>query len=248
MEVPCEKIEDYLQKWGHIDPDQLSIEENMRRDLDDPLKMNAIGKLLVNGKEAPRRTVSSLIWNPKTENSWTARRTLEHYGLDREKGYLLRREAFLRKSTNPAIRNMDLILSAEPVSIPGERFIAPKNGETMTFTHPVSGKIHSLTVIAQTREALNPNFLKNSPCCYTRLSFTLDPQLNRDLFSIVDCDPGDNRNGIVNVPNSASLTGKIPSTGHSAMSSLRFAPAEQITWRMVFRQKTRPDVTVPLLP
>ena len=248
LEVPCSQIEEYLNKWGQLDPDQLSIEETMRRELDDPLKMDAIGKLLVNGKEAPRRTVSSLVWNPKTENSWTARRTLEHYGLNRENGYLLRREAFLRKCTNPPIRNMDLVLIAEPVSIPGQRFIAPKNGESMTFTHPVSGKAHTLTVIAQTREAMDPNFLNNAPCCYTRLSYTLEPQLNRDLFSVVDCDPGDSWEGPKNGPTAVFLTGKVPSTGHSAISSLRFAPAEQITWRMVFRQKTRPDVTVPLLP
>ena len=248
LQVPCAQLEEYLEKWGNLDPDQLSIEDQMHRDLDDPLKMDALGKLLVNGKEAPRRTVSTLVWNPKTDNSWTARRTLEHYGLPRENGYLLRREAFLRKSINPSIRTMDLILTAEPASIPGQRFIAPKNGESMNFTHPVSGKVHTLKVVAQTREALDPNFLKNSPSCYTRLSFTLDPQLHRDSFSIVDCDPGDVLEGPASGPTAMFLTGKVPSSGHNAVSSLRFAPAEQITWRMVFHQKTRQDVTVPLLP
>lgn len=244
LQVSCDQVEAYLEKWGQIDPEKLSIEDNMRRELDDPLKLEAIGKLLVNGKEAPRRTVSTLIWNPKTENSWAARRTLEHYNLSRENGYLLRREAFLRKSTSPSIKTMDLVLAADPVSIPGQRFLAPKNGESMTFVHPVSGQVHTLRVIAQTREALDPNFLKNTPCCYTRLSFTVEPQLQRNSYTIVDCDPGDGYNSSTPV----QLFGKIPGTGHSAVSSLRFTPAEQITWRMVFRQKTRQDVTVPLLP
>ena len=248
LEVPCVLIEQYRAKWGSYNPATLSIEENMRRELDDPLKMDAVGKLLVNGKEAPRRLTYTETWNPLTENNWQTRRTLEHYGLDREKGYLLRREAFLRKGTNPAIRTMELMLTAEPVAVPGQRFTAPKNGESMTFTHPVSGQVHSLTVIAQTREALDPNFLSNHPCCYTRLSFSLEPPLNRELFSIVDCDPGDGWNGPKDGPTAVFLTGKIPSAGHSAMSSLRYTPAEQINWRMVFKQKTRQDVTIPLLP
>ena len=101
--------------WGGIDPAILSIEDEMRRQLEDPLKVDAVGKLTVNGKEAPRRPLHSILWNPCTENSWQARRTLEHYGLSRENGYLLRREVFLRKSNNPPIRNMDLMLCAEPV-------------------------------------------------------------------------------------------------------------------------------------
>ena len=248
LEVPCERIEQYLEKWGHTDPTQLSIEEKMRRELDDPLKMDAVGVLIVNGKEAPLRTTYTLTWNPKTENTWQTRRTLEHYGLDREKGYLLRREAFLRKSSSPPIRNMDLVLKAEPVAVPGQRFVAPKNGESMTFTHPVSGNLHSLTVISQTREALDPNFLSNHPCCYTRLSFSLEPQISRELFSVVDCDPGDGWNGPKDGPTAVFLTGKVPSVGHCAFSSLRYTPADQIIWRMVFMQKTRQDVTVPLLP
>lgn len=248
LEVPIEKIEQFLNKWGHRAPSTLSIEENMRRELDDPLNMNAVGNLVVNGKELPRRTAYSVTWNPKTENSWQTRRTLEHYGLDREKGYLLRRDCFLRKSSNPPIRTMELTLAAEPVSVPGQRFVAPKNGESLTFTHPVSGKIHCLTVMAQTREALDPNFLSNHPCCYTRLSFSLEPQISRELFSVVDCDPGDDWYGPKDGPTAVFLTGKIPTAGHCAMSSLRYTPADQITWRMVFRQKTRQDVTIPLLP
>lgn len=243
LEVSAAKLDRYLEKWGNVDPQTLSIEDEMRRNLDDPLKVDAVGKLIVNGKEAPRRPLHTLVWNPKTENVWQARRTLEHYGLSREKGYLLRREIFLRKSNNPPIRNMDLFLCAEPVAIPGQRFVAPRNGEIMTFTHPITGDEHSLRVLSQTREALNPNYLSNDPCCYTRLSFTVDPSIDRELLSVVDCDPGDASGNAAH-----RLSGKIPGAGHCALSSLRYTPAEQITWRMIFKQKIRPDITVPLLP
>ena len=236
------KLNKYQEKWAGTT--SLSIEDEMRRSLEDPLKMDAVGKLTVNGKEAPRRPLHSIIWNPNAENSWQARRTLEHYGLSRENGYLLRREVFLRKSNNPPIRNMDLLLCAEPVSIPGQRFVAPRNGEFMDFTHPVTGENHTMTVISQIRESLNTNYMSNDPCCYTRLSFSVEPPINRELLSVVDCD---NAEGSVNLDTLRS-SGKLSGSGHHAVSSLRYTPAEQITWRMVFRLKTRPDVNVPILP
>ena len=244
LAVSPAKLDRYLQVWGDIDPSSLSAEDEMRRQLDDPLHMDAVGKLYVNDKEAPRRPLHTLVWNPRTDNAWQARRTLEHYGLSRENGYLLRREIFLRKSNNPPIRTMDLILCADPVSIPGQRFVAPKNGENMTFTHPVTGEEHTMLILAQTREALNPNYLSNDPCCYTRLNFNVEPAIERDMLKVVDCDDGDATAGSA----AMRLPGKVPGTGHCALSSLRYTPAEKITWRMIFRMKTRPDVTVPLLP
>ena len=236
------KLSQYQEKWGNSAA--LSVEDEMRRQSEDPLKMDAVGKLIVNGKEAPRRPLHSIIWNPATENSWQARRTLEHYGLSREYGYLLRREIFLRKSNNPPIRNMDLLLCAEPVSIPGQRFVAPKNGEFMDFTHPVTGENHTMTILSQTRESLNHNYMSNDPCCYTRLNFTVDPPINRELLSVVDCDEAE---GAVNL-NALRSSGKLSGAGHNGVSSLRYTPAEQITWRMIFKLKTRPDISIPLLP
>ena len=244
MEVSPARLAKFQQIWGGIDPDILSVEDQMRRQLEDPLKVDAVGKLTVNGKEAPRRPLHSILWNPGAENSWQARRTLEHYGLSRENGYLLRREIFLRKSNNPPIRNMDLLLCAEPVSVPGQRLIAPKNGETMDFIHPVTGDAYTLRVISQTRESLNPNYLSNDPCCYTRLNFTTDPTIPRELLTIADCDPGDGSASF----NALQSAGKLSGAGHNAISSLRYTPAEQITWRMIFRQKTRPDINIPILP
>ncbi len=243
LEVATADVETYMKKWGSRPAESLSIEEAMVRDLDDPLKLEAAGSLSVNGKPAPLRHRSVLVWNPRTENPWQARRTLEHYGLDPEKGYLLRREQFLRRGKNPPIRTMELTLSAAPVDVPGQRFVAPKAGESLQFDHPATGKTHTMTIIAQTREALDPNFLSNHPCCYTRLTFSLEPGVSRELFSVVDCDPGDAHFG-----NDEPVGGKVPSAGHCALSSLRYTPAEQITWRMVFRQKLRKDASVSLLP
>lgn len=247
LQVSGDTMERFDQKWGSKDPTQLSIEEQMRRTLEDPLSVEARGSLFVNDKPVPLKHSYLLRWDPLADNCWNARRTLEHYGMDRSNGYLLRRECFLRKGKNPPIRTMDLKLEAAPVAVPGQRFIAPRTGESMSFTHPATGQVHTLTVTAQTREALDPNFLSNHPCCYTRLSYALEPPISKEAFSIVDCDPGDRLQTVPEAPAAMLLTGKIPSAGAFAISSLRHKPAETVTWRMIFRQKLRQDVTVKLL-
>ena len=247
LEVPGEQIDRFVDKWSKAGP-RLSIEEEMTRELEDPLSVWAKGSLTVNGKPAPLRQQFFANLNPRVANPWQSRRTLEHYGLDRDKGYLFRRECFLRRGKNPPIRTMELFLEAEPVSTPGQRFSAPEVGKTIEFEHPFTGKTHTLTVTAKTREALDPNFLSNHPCCYTRLTFSLEPQIDKEWFRVVDCDPGDPNPDQSDGPTTVFLTEKTPSVGHSAMSSLRYTPTEQITWRMVFRQKDRPNITVALLP
>ena len=66
----------------------------------------------------------------------------------------------------------------------------------------------------------------------------------RELLTIADCDPGDGSASF----NALQSAGKLSGAGHNAISSLRYTPAEQITWRMIFRQKTRPDINIPILP
>lgn len=248
LEVSGAKMSAFRNKWANRIEDHLSIEDQMFRKLDDPLGIDVTGTLAVNDLVAPLRKSFTLIWNPLEENDWHSRRTLEHYGLDRNKGYLLRRECFRRKGKNPPIEYLNYALQAAPAAVPGQRFLAPRPGESLTFTDPSTGTEHTLTVVAQTREALHPNFLSNHPCCYTRLSFSLEPQIAPELFSVVDCDAGDPYEQSSETGSHPYLPGKVPSAGHSAVSSLRHQPAESITWRMIFRYKTRQDLFIPLLP
>jgi len=107
---------------------------------------------------------------------------------------------------------------------------------------------HRITITSQTREALDPNFLSNHPCCYTRLGFNVEPQIGKEWLTVMDCDPGDPVDGGISEQRNMSFPVKTPVAGHWAVSSLRYTPADQITWRTVFRQKTRDDVTVSILP
>lgn len=248
LEVTGEDMARFRGKWAGRPLESLSTEERMLRKLEDPLGIDAQGTLIVNERTFPAKKVYTLCWDPAAENDWHSRRTLEHYGLDRNKGYLLRRECYVRRSKNPPIRDMAYQLTASPAAVPGQRFIAPRPGESMTFTDPTTGCAHRLTVTAQTREALDPNFLSNHPCCYTRLTFSLDPPIDKEMFSVVDSDPGDPYERTAGDPIHPYLAGKIPALGHCAVSSLRHVPADSITWRMVFLRKLRQDILISLLP
>lgn len=247
LEMPAEKIQAFMEKWGSKSKG-LCIEEKTNRDLENPLIVPAKGLLTVNNKSIACRKSFEVSWNPYVENPWNVRRTLEHYGLDRNKGYLLRRDCFLRKGNQNTIRTIEFALSSRPVSVPGPRFLAPDAGKSITFKHPETQTEHTLTVVSQIREALDPNFLSNHPCCYTRLHYTLTPSIHRDWFQVVDCDPGD-------LPYDADQTtvptlpaDKTPTPGHCAISSLRYTPEKQVQWQMLFRQKLRQNIQIQLLP
>ena len=247
LEVEADRIKAFMEKWAGRNEVFMPVEDQMYQQLENPLDLACSGTLRVNERDFRCKQAFTTVWNPWTENNWKTRRTLEHYGLDRNKGYLLRRECYLRKGKLPAIRTMQLTLSSAPVSVPGQRFIAPAPGEHFTFLHPDTGKKHSFTVISQTREALNPNFLSNHPCCYTKLVYKLDPPIEKPWFQVADCDPGDPWDGTPSDIEALLGSDGKPS-GNVALSSVRYTPANQIRWRMIFRQTLQPDVTVSLLP
>ena len=247
LEVSADRVLSFMSKWDGRNEAAMSVEDKMFRQLENPLDIDCVGTLTVNDREFRCKHAFSVLWNPWTDNTWQARRTLEHYGLDQNKGYLFRRECYPRKGKFPPIRTMQLTLSAAPVSVPGQRFVAPEPGEHLIFTHPDTGKKHTLTVASQTREALNPNFLSNHPCCYTKLEYELEPPIEKPWFQIADSDPGDLWEGSPDAPSAVFLKNE-EKLSNVALSSLRYTPAEQINWRMIFRQKLQPDVRVRLLP
>ena len=69
LEVSPAKLDQYLQKWGHLDPATLSIEDEMRRQLDDPLNAPVTGVLTVNDKRFGCKSSFSALWHPMRDNT-----------------------------------------------------------------------------------------------------------------------------------------------------------------------------------
>jgi hypothetical protein len=132
--------------------------------------------------------------------------------------------------------------------VPDQIFTVTEDGMQFTFKHPATGLEHCFTALSLVPEALNPNFLTNHPCFYNRLNYALEPSISPENFTVVDCDPGDPVDGGISAQRTVNFPVKTPVVGHWAVSSLRYTPADQITWRTIFRQRTREDQCVSLLP
>lgn len=248
LEIPSDKVRTFVCKWSKIKNQALSLTDQLNRDLEDPFFIPAQSTLTINNKSFNQKQSFEVIWNPYTDNPWNVRRILDHYHLDRNKGYVIRRDCFIHKRHPNTIRSLEYTLSDDPVSVPGQCFLAPDEGKSITFVHPETNITHTLTVISENQEALDPNFLSNHPCFYTKLHYNLLPPIHQDLFRIADSQPSDPWHGSIQDPNAISITNSASSPEYCAISSLRHSANPNVRWQMIFRKKRRQDIRVRLLP
>jgi hypothetical protein len=248
LEVSAESLIDFHQNWSDRDEKILSLGDKLQRYLDDPLSASVTGILTVNDKPLRCKSSFSALWNPLDDNSAQVRRILKHYRLDMDKGYLFRRSCFLRKGKYPQIRTIQLILEAMPVLVPDDCFTVHKDGMRFRFIHPSTGLEHIFTAVSLTQEALNPNFLTNHPCFYSRLTYTLEPSISPENFRVVDRDAGDYWEDYQEDPAAVVYADRKPDPGRYALSSLHYEPKDKVHWQIIFRRKLHPDVQLKLLP
>lgn len=248
LEVSMSQLSDFRDHWDSRSEETLSLADKLQRQLDDPLRAAVVGTLMVNDKPLHFKKSFTAIWNPLTDNSPQVRGILNHYGLNQDKGYLFIRYCFPRKGKYPQIRSLELVLEAEPVPVPDATFTVRKAGEKFRFTNPGTGLEHTFTVLSITNEALNPNFLTNHPCCYTRLNYSLEPSINPGNFRVVDRDVGDRWDDYQDDPVAVIFADRKPDPGRYALSSLRHEPRNDIRWQMVFHRKRHKDMQLKLLP
>ena len=248
LAVSPEKLTDYRSKWANRSNETLSLADKLQRQLDDPMSAAVSGILSVNDKLLRCKRSFTATWDPMGDNTAKERSILNHYGLDYDQGYLFRRYCFVRKGKHPQIRSMQLTLEAIPVMVPEESFTVTKDGEQFTFRHPSTGLQHRFTAVAISQEALNPNFLTNHPCFYSRLTYALEPSISPENFTVVDCDPGDQWEGYQDDPAALIYANRKPDRGRYALSSVHYEPKDPIRWRMLIRRKLHPDIQMNLLP
>lgn len=248
VEVSADRIEEFRSIWGGRSEESLSQSDKLQRQLDDPLTAAVTGILTVNDKPLRCKKSFTAIWNPLGDNPTQVRQILNHYKLDPDCGYLFRRYCFLRKGKYPQIRTMQLTLEAVPVMVPEEGFTVQEAGGRFRFIHPSTGLEHIFTVTDLSQEALNPNFLTNHPCFYTRMTYSLEPSISPENFRIVDQKPSDFWEGYQDDPASVIYADRKPDPGRYALSSLHYEPQDQVCWQMIFRRKICKDLNLQLLP
>lgn len=208
------------------------------------------------------------------ENSEKALAVIDHYHLDPLKAWSFHRHSCLGATVKESeqIRSFAVRLQRRPVCVPGFRFQNPSVGDVICFTHPVSGIAYQLTVVSYEEQKLSDQIFSQPgydyPTCYTQMQYTLTPPLPEEEYTVRDCqenkpvrrtskmlyEPESVNEACLGIiggadgPTAILLSPKDQKKNfHEALSSLRFAPATQITWEVDFWVKTMADKELSLL-
>lgn len=278
LEAEPARIRAFGEKWGLYEnaaPD-LTHEQQEQMEAEHPLDPDFCPCLFINGRPSSQYQGCGLTWLPASclpageQNDAQAAACLAHYGLDAGRGWAIRRFAFPWVTRRrPQLRSLRVTLAQAPVSLPGPRFTAPPAGGPLTFTHPVTGAAHTLTVIGCEPQVLalppsvqEPFTAYRMPSHYVGLTYMLAPDLPEAECFVRDCSPGDSPLAAGPAPEGSGCIGVIGGTDgptavflgvkasgggpHTACSSLHFQPAERVEWRVMFRHKPVEDITLTL--
>ena len=198
----------FLEKWRPCweGNKPLTPEEEERQMAENPMTVGFTPKATVNGRELHRRSGNGFGWIPMflrqeyeqgeySQQDWESIWLMEHYGLDSEKGWMFWRYSFpWATKTKPILKTLSLFLEQDAKAVPGPRFTVSGVGDTVEFTHPITGKTHVMTVVEYGAEEMNPSPLPDEwdyPTHYTAMAYMVEPELPREALTVRDCVQGD---------------------------------------------------------
>lgn len=232
----------YMAMAGELTHMQLEIRESVS-----PLSDNFRGAFLAGDQAYEARFFGTDYWDPVIvcrEPKWQEyqeklKKTLAFYGLDSSCGWLFISFACAALSLEE-LRTSRLSLSADKVVIPGETFAVNGPGEEFCFVHPLRNTRHTLKVLQYEKTRLSHEADKHQypPYC-VMMEYTVAPKLDQEAFDIRDCGDGDG-------PKPSLLFYRDTQEGRVAVSSMYEKPSGDITWRMLFYEKTKEDITIAL--
>lgn len=259
VRIPGSQVVDFYDRWEGIMPDE---EQQQEMTATDPFALQTQFRAVTGGNSIGVQILEQLHWDPLSDNSEAAQDALHRLQLDGEDGWIMLRLLLQTgKRKKKPIRSLSLELISETVTIPGPHISAPEQGSHISITHPVSGKALDLSVYSSTLEALDPNFLTNPPCYYTRLCYSMDPPMHHDAFTIYDPAPHDPLQTppgctdphpdpeLETAPTStlAEADDTLPSHIRTAFSARHYHPQINVTWHTAFRCKRYPDGVLPII-
>ncbi len=262
-EVEPEQIACFRKKWNRTD--KLCPEAQQQMDFEDPFIWNFDATISVNGKPLSLENGQSICYEPEAllaegcENDPECASFLAHYSLDPKKGWILNRFRFPWVTKRaPTLKTLTADLTRRRRWHPACPVDVPAVGGSTEVTNPITGKTHILKVTDLQQLTMDPAVFQDTaaefPTCYTRITYTLTPDLPALDVSLSDRDPGDApRSPSGDSSCSAGLVhdgcyDTPVSTGeHTASSALRFAPAESISWNIAFSEDPRQSIWLNLL-
>ena len=271
MTAPTELVEEFFQTYRRLEADENFIwteEETQKVQRENPLYLSFWSEAFINGKRSEQTRGSDGYWLPLdgAERDSEVGLALLHYDLPLDRCWHFTRCAFpWATKRKPALKSLFFWLNQEPFELWGEPFTA-QAGERVELTHPITGEKYTLTAVD-----IQPDILEDEsgedytwPTHLQSLEYTLDPPLDREEFSLRDCDEGDGlmKNGSAESGCEASAIAFIGgmdgptaicvgveegSQIQTALSSLHFEPAERVNWRPVFRVRELESVQVEVI-
>ncbi len=276
MRVEADEIRSFMNKWSGIWEND-SCERQMEMNLENPLLLDFVSCLELNGQKMSFSHGCGVAYKPCTEDGadLDAKWVVEHYGLDAACGWVISRYAFPWKcKRRPDVKTLSLTMEQRPEQIPGPHFKTHSPGDSFSFVHPVSQIEYTLTVRELEKQTLPKNsFPADSryyPTHFTAMSYTISPE-TPEAITISDCEgsdkpieikpPGDSF--LPSASNDAFCIGIIGGADgptvigfgegkqgklRTACSALHFEPVDHdIEWRITFHEKRFEDFSVILI-
>ena len=261
-----EEMKRFVEKWLPYEHrlHRMTAELREENERENPLRMDFHASLTANGKALRQTHGYGTCWIPAAcawegfQNEEEAREFLQHYGLSAEVPWSFRRISFPWAEGAEELKTLSLSLEARAEHFTAGRFRGAKAGKTVTFTHPVTEKEYTLTVLETEEQTLPENSFQREGYEYPRrclaMSYAVEPELPRRAVQVRDCGEGD-RPRATDGPTAvfASAVGAMVRLGkegepRAAVSSLYFQLPEDVEWRIVVQEKLLEDMDIALLP
>ncbi len=279
IEISLDKIKNYYNKWKHTlgKEEGISHEEMIQMDRENPFDVDARSHFMLNGKVVREELGSGLYYIPEwcmpsgVANPEEALAIVKHYDLDNTKAWSFSRHSCLWATTRKPkkIKSLSLRLERRSTTIQGVHFKNPSVGDVITFTHPIIGTEHTLTVLECDQKELTPMSVANHdfemPTHHTAMVYQIEPELSGFSFAIRDCAANDEPKRKPSTNNNNDFAATIGIIGGAdgptaifmskpnqvkkniALSALHFEPITDIEWKMEFRAKMMEDVKISLI-
>ncbi len=206
-------------------------------------------------------------------NESESKEIIRHYGLDETKVWSFHRLSFpWVTKRKPEIKSISIKLERDPVTIQGVHFKNPSVGDVISFIHPVSEAEHKLTVLSYEKQEFPRQGFEHEeyefPTLHTAMTYILESELQPKNFQVRDCaqneqpkrkpkgqfEPESNYGACAiaiisgsDGPTAVFASACRNSEQHTALSALRFNYADDIEWKIVFREKMLDDIETELL-
>ena len=262
-------LDNFLEKWNFPERnewDDFTQEEAELIQEEHPLMFHYnIDEIKINGMQLRRTHSCSDSYVPEDFQIAMFRHRdkellpyLEKYHLDSKKIWKIERVSYawagMKQET---IDSLELFINSDQKTFHGMHFKNPNEGDVFTFTHPVTDIEHQLKVLSFEAQVLDEKHFPDDEFEYPRHFYAMQYQLNPDIpmenVSITDIAQGDSPkykgadNGVCGGAVGVTAITCRSKECRSACSAMHFEPAENVEWRISFRDKGAEDAVIKLI-